>query len=117
MISRFFTTTFANKRMAYTGDQAGEAEVGEFLGHLQHLTPEARLGLAGSVTATHRIWCPAGTDVQEGDTVRSGGDLDGSSGNPERTFSVRAVLNRDIAPATNVHLVLLVEEDVHPPSV
>jgi len=99
MISRFYNTTFTVQRQTWSGDSSALVSQSSFVGHIQQGTPEnlqEHVGLRFSKAYT--IWCPAATNVQEGDRLSEGGN----------TYDVRFLINRNIG--VNGHLEVIVEK-------
>jgi hypothetical protein len=99
MIERLFTTNLTVSRPVWTGDSAINTVTGTFGGHMQQARAELAQQLGYAMTKTFIIWCPIGTDVQEGDSLTDG----------TNTFSVRGVqVNNNGA---NPHKELTVEKN------
>lgn len=98
-IDRFFTTTFTLSRQTWSGESSSLVSQGTFSGHIQQGTPEnmqENLGFRFSKAFT--IWCPATTNVQEGDRLVAG----------SANYDVRFAINRNIG--SNGHIQLIVEK-------
>ena len=99
MISRFYTTTFTTKRQEWSNDSSTLDSQGTFLGHIQQGIPKSyQEQTEFRFTKAYTIWCPADTDVQEGDRLEEGSN----------TYDVRFVIDRNIG--NNGHLEVIVEK-------
>lgn len=99
MIDRFFTTTFTTKRQTWSGDSSSLVEQEDFIGHLQQgVSKTYQENIQFRFSKAWTIWCPADTDVQEGDRLEEGSN----------TYDVKFVIDRNLG--RNRHLELIVEK-------
>ena len=104
MISRYFTTSIAVKRMVWIGNASQDTALGTFLGHIQQATAEYAEQLQSAYGITHSVWCAKGTNVKAGDTLTI------ATGDYAGTYNVRNVQVN--ATGRNQHLELIVIKDV-----
>lgn len=98
-ITKYYTTTFTVTRQTWSGDSSALVSQDSFTGHIQQGVESVyteSLGLR--FTKPYTIWCPASTDVEEGDRITEGSN----------TYDVKYVENRNIG--SNGHLHVLVEK-------
>lgn len=98
MIEKFYTTTFTVKRQEYTNNKSSLVTKETFQGHLQQAGADIMQQHQGlRQSKTWSIWCPADTDVQEGDRLSA-----------DKEYDVRFVENRNVGEQG--HLQLITEE-------
>lgn len=98
MINQKFNTIFTNSRMLWYEDEAELQSAVGFYGHIQQLGAEAATSLGIAWTKAYKVWCPIGTDIQEGDEIGEGGN----------TYNVKGVKSLDLG--NNKHKELYVEK-------
>ncbi|MCX6785921.1 MAG: hypothetical protein NTZ18_03675 [Candidatus Komeilibacteria bacterium] len=96
-IAKFFTTQFTTKRMSWSGESSALITQSTFDGYLQQAAAELAETLRLNFTRAFTLWCPLGTDVEEGDLISDG----------EFDYGVKAINKRDYG--TNQHLQLIIE--------
>lgn len=78
-IDRFYNTTFAVKRMEWSGESADEANIDSFVGHIQQAGAEYMQHIGEAWGKSFLVWCAKETDVQPGDTINiASGDFSGT---------------------------------------
>ena len=104
MINEFMKTLYVSFRGEWVEDNQGngyseEQEIGSFYGHMQQVSADEVKSLDLTFTTSFKIWCPVGSSVLVGDTLKC---IDGQ-------FSVKEIKEYNIG--CNKHLVLYVQKD------
>lgn len=86
------------RRMEWDTYSAQEAEIGTFRGHLQQVTAELAQNLGLNLTKSFQVWCPVGSNVEEGDNVEC----------EDVFYTVRSIQDNSFV-GSNKHLQLFIE--------
>lgn len=96
-ITRFYSTIFSVSRQVWSGDSSSNIEQGTFTGHIQQGTPKNyQEDLGFRFSKAYTIWCPADTDVQEGDRLEAGSS----------DYDVKFVIDRNVGNQGHIELIV-----------
>lgn len=102
-IENYFDKLFVVRRASWKTDESSnsyseEAEIGQFMGHIQEASAEFSQSLGMTLTKPETVWCGILENVKAGDTLES---VDG-------VYSVKGLRRFDLGG--NQHLQLVVEK-------
>ena len=99
-IERFYNTVFTVARQVWSGDSSAETVQGTFNGLIeQGISKTLDQNSAFRFTKPYTVFCPIGTDVQEGDKLTEN----------SRTYDIKYVIKEE--KGGNGHLELIAERN------